>query len=121
MLRGNVLGRQLPPSESLRPEEPVANDINSADGDLREVPREHSSSPSPANQHQSRGRTLSRSPPSDQQECSSTSSSQKILQEVHQQQHRQQGQAPLPVVREEDPWIHFRLHQAVGSAYQQAK
>ena len=54
---------------------PVRDD--SADDEVREITREHSSSPSPAQQQQSRGRKLSRSLPCDKQDCCSTSSSRK--------------------------------------------
>ena len=56
---------------------PVRDDYNSVDDEVREITREHSSSPSPSDQHQSQGRKLSRSPPRDQQDCGSTSSTKK--------------------------------------------
>ena len=71
-LRGKESGRHLPSSESQRPEV-----IDSADDEPEEVPRERSSSPSPATQQQSRGCKLSRSPPCDQQDCGATSSTKR--------------------------------------------
>ena len=53
---------QLPSSESRRPEELLTDDIDSADNDVREVPRESSSSPSPADQQQSQGWKLLTTP-----------------------------------------------------------
>jgi hypothetical protein len=65
--RGSVTGSNLP--------KPVRDTMDSADDEVREITRQHSSSPSPAKQHQSQGRKLSRSPPRDKQDCCSTSSS----------------------------------------------
>ena len=55
----------------------MRDDYNSVNDEVREITREHSSSPSPGQQHQSRGRKPSRSPPHDKQDCCSTSSSRK--------------------------------------------
>jgi hypothetical protein len=63
-LRGTLTGSHMP--------EPVRDGLESADDEVEEVHRKHSSSPSPATKHQSRGRKLSRSPPLDKQGCCST-------------------------------------------------